>query len=142
MKNYEVDGISSASCHFFYEQSSYSKEELFQALELGQVTTSLATVNPDGLPNLAVLIPKVADETHLMFGLSANQTKLNLARTKEAVLLVYAYFPQELDKFKKNQGARVKLQLEEDPKVLQNLTKKIGKPGLTFLKIKEILPLG
>ncbi len=137
-----IDGITSASKVFYYEKSSFQKEMLLKKLDERGGAMTVATVNEDASPNLAVIIPKVASPDHLMFGISDNQTRKNILLRKKAMLGIYSYHPEEADKLQQNQGARVLLALEEDRRVLEELCRKNPQPRMIFMRIKRVLPLG
>lgn len=139
-----IDGITSASKTFYYEKSSFTNEVLFEKINEhgGEMAITVATVNEDNSPNLAVLIPKVASKEHLVFGVSDNQTRKNLLLRKKAMLAVYSKHPESDDKLIQNQGARVLLILEEDSSTLQELRNKFPQPRLIFMRILRVLPLG
>lgn len=64
-------------------------------------------------------------------------------RTKKAVICYFIYNQAETDKNKKYSGARIVVELEEDPAVLKAIrsAKKLG-DSTTIMKIVKILPVG
>ena len=72
-----VDSISAASKNH-YERSALAGEALMEAIRERTCSFTLATVNADGSPIAAVIIPGVADDGHLMFRMAANQSRTNL----------------------------------------------------------------
>lgn len=138
-----VDSISAASGKYYYEAGSYSAEQLKAALSAypyaGSVT--IATVNEDGSPNLAVAIPGLsADGQYLTFGLAANRTGLNMTTRKLAVVCIYEYRPLAENKVDRNRGCKI---IVEYPGDEANAALNAGKerPAL-HMKIVKILPLG
>jgi len=138
-----ADSISAASGKFYYEAASYTAEQLKVALSAypysGSVT--IATVNEDGSPNLAVAIPGLsADGQYLTFGFAENRTKLNMTMRKLAVVSVYEYKPTAESKADRNRGCRIILEYPGDE---ANAALNAGKerPSL-YMKIVKILPLG
>lgn len=140
----KVDSISSASTTQFYEDSAISGEELLDAIRNMEGSITLATTNEDGSPNLAVIIPGVADENTLMFGIAPNQTKINIEERKLAVMSVYIYNPEAVEKTDRNIGAKLVLKLVEDEEKITKLTKDTDTPegAMTFMEIVKVLPLG
>lgn len=139
----KVDSFTSASVKNFYEASSLKGEDLFQAIKERKCAISVATVNPDGSPNAAVVIPGMADEKTLMFGLADNQTKVNFKERKDAVVTAYIYNPESEEKLERNVGARLVTKYIDDEAKIEELMKKTeANEGTMFLEIVEILPLG
>lgn len=133
-----VETLASASVTY-YEKSSLGKEELLEAIKSAQGSCTIATVNADGTPHLTVASPGVADESHIVFGLAPSVVKDNLERTGQAVICYYIHNPAGADKFERNHGARILVELERDPEELA----KLGDSDVpTYLKIVAVLPLG
>ena len=138
-----VDSISAASKKNYYEQSSLKGTELLEELRNRRAAVSLATTNEDGTPNAAVVIPGVADEKTLMFGIADNQTKINIMARRYAVLTAYIYSPDEQDKLKRNRGARLILEVVTDKKKIDELMQKTkAQQGTIFMEIVKVLPIG
>jgi peptidoglycan hydrolase-like protein with peptidoglycan-binding domain len=138
-----VDSISSASKANYYETSSLTGVNLMNAISARKGAVAVSTTNEDGTPNIATVIPGVADENHLMFGISPNQTKTNINERKIAVLSFYIYKPEAIEKSERNIGARLILKLVEDEtKVKDLMTKTKAAEGTIFMEIVKVLPLG
>ncbi len=142
-----VEAISKASTTQYYAKSSLQGEDLWKALEARQCAISVATVNPDGSPNAAVVIPGVTkDRTALIFGLAPNQTLENFKARRLAVVTAYIYTPAAADKLERNKGARIVVEYIADPELQKKLieaNKEAGaREGSIFMKIVKILPLG
>ncbi len=142
-----ADSVSAASKANYYAKSSLQGDDLWYAIEnrLGAVT--MATVNADGSPTIATVIPGVVkDRSALMFGIAPNQTILNLRERKLAALSVYLYTAAATDKFARNRGARLVLELITDPAIIAKLVEENkdrgATAGTTFLRIVRIQPLG
>ena len=138
-----TDVLTAASGQYYYAASSYTPEALAAALKAypyaGSVT--VATVNADGTPNLAVAIPALsADGAYLSFGFADNRTKANMIERGYAVVCVYEYNPRAENKADRNKGARIILSYPGDE---ENKALNAGKerPSL-YMKIVKILPLG
>ena len=105
---------------------------------------NVATVNADGTPNIAIFVPGVADDSHIMFGFADNSTKANLLRDKVAEISYDIANPAAETKEARHQGAVLKVELEEDEAVLAEL--KANNENITdaytLLKIVEVMPIG
>jgi hypothetical protein len=142
-----ADSVSAASKANYYAKSSLQGEQLWYAIENRLGAATMATVNADGSPNIATVIPGVVkDRSALMFGIAPNQTSLNLKERKLAALSVYLYTPAATDKFERNKGARFVLELITDPALIAKLFEENKDRGAsattTFLRIVRILPIG
>ncbi len=141
----DIDSISAASTNQYYEQSSLTGEELMTSIANREGAVAVATTNPDGTPNIATVIPGVASDKHLAFGIVPNQTTNNLFGNKVAVMSYYLYEAQEEDKFERNKGARLVLQLVEDEATIKELREKNAETtsdNSIFVEIVKVLPLG
>lgn len=138
-----ADSISAASGQYYYAGSSYDRDAFVAALKAypyaGSVT--VATVNEDGSPNLAVVIPGLSpDGQYLMFGLADNRTAINMKERKLAVVAIYEYAPKAENKADRNRGARVILEYPGDE---ENERLNAGKDRKSlYMKIIEVIPLG
>lgn len=142
-----VDSISKASTGIYYAKSSLVGEDLWRALEARQCAISVATVNADGSPNAAIVIPGVTkDRLYLMFGLAPNQTGVNLRERGFAVVTAYIYNPSAADKLERNRGARIIVEYVSDPELSARLREenkdKGAAPTTIFTRIVKVLPLG
>ena len=81
------DVFTSASTNNFYEASSWTGDQLIEAIKNRSGSWTIATVNPDNTPNLAVAVFGMLDDTTLVLNLAPNQTGENIVRTKEAVAI-------------------------------------------------------
>lgn len=142
-----ADGWTSASTIFYYEKSTYTKEELGKVVRDMTAAIAIATVNPDGSANAAVIRPSMTlDNEYLMFRFGHNQTSRNFKTGKPGIIVVYKYAPEQEDKFERNKGARLEVVYEDNPEKIAELIKANADNGAiditTFLKIKRIFPLG
>lgn len=115
--------------------------------EIGKYSgvTVVSTVNADGTPNIAILTPGVADENHIVFNLApTNATMTNLKRDKVAKMVFDKPNTAAETKEERHQGAVVRLELEEDTAVLDEL--KANNEYITdsslVCKLVEVLPVG
>ena len=134
---------------YFYKDSALTDDALWNVMASYQAAPTIATVNPDGSPNLAVFMPglpmELDGERYFVFGLSDNQTKLNLEQNKTGVLALYQYDPTAEDKMERNVGARIKFEIVEDEKIIEALNKANDnaiKEDSTVCHLVEVLPLG
>jgi len=140
----DVDTITAASGMPYYKNSSYNLEQLKASLAAYpyKAAISVATVNADGSPNAAVVIPGLtADGRYLTFGLAGNRTRDNFIERELAVVMFYEYTPSA-DKANRNKGCKVVVKYVGNPEN-ERLNRAAGneKPSL-FMEIIEILPIG
>ncbi|MDR1894368.1 MAG: hypothetical protein LBQ61_06735 [Spirochaetales bacterium] len=121
---------------------------VLQAMGRYQGICTVATVNADGSPNVAIFIPGVADDSHLMFGWADNATKANFLRTKTAEL-VYDVVNLGADtKEGRHQGAVLKIVPEEDAAVLEQIKAALPEAlaanfsAFVICRIIEVNPVG
>lgn len=127
----------------FYQDNSLTKDALPLAIQGAQGGRTVATVNENGTPNIAVFAPGVRER--ITFVSPGRKTiRKNVLRTKQAVLSYFIYPKDEAEKEKRNRGARVVLELETDENVISQLRgQNPDLPDITiYMKIAEVLPLG
>lgn len=142
-----ADAVSKASTVQYYAKSSLLGEDLWKALETRQCAIAVATVNADGSPNAAVVIPGVTkDRSALVFGLAPNQTLLNFRERRLAIVTAYIYNPSAADKLERNKGARILVEFVSDPaqagKLLEDNRDKGATENSVFMRILKVMPLG
>ena len=142
-----IDSISKASTSNYYTKTSLTGEDLWKALENYQLSVSVATVNPDGSPNAAVVIPGVTkDRQHLFFGLAPNQTGINMKERKLIVVTATGYIAPKGDQKMTYSGARIIAEYVSDPAIQKKLVEqnkdKKASDSTIFLKIVKVLPIG
>ena len=142
-----IDSISKASTSNYYTKTSLTGEDLWKALETYQLSVSVATVNPDGSPNAAVVIPGVTkDRQHLFFGLAPNQTGINMKERKLIVVTATGYIAPKGDQKMTYSGATIIAEYVSDPAVQKKLVEqnkdKKASDSTIFLKIVKVLPIG
>ncbi len=142
----DMDTLSCASINF-HEDSSLFAEELIDAINSMDGTYAIATVNPDGTPNIAFVpfgCSFVQDQLYLQMNFTAySQTHVNLLRTGEAFALfsVQGDVDAESAPVYSMTGARMKLSLVRDPDVAQAINPN-GGAGAVFAEITEVWPIG
>ena len=139
----EADTVSSASVAT-EKFKSMDEQKVMAAIPTMKGIVAIATVNEDGSPNLAVFIPSAVGEDFIYFGFAPNATLANLKRTKEAVILYDEYDISVDNPADRHDGARLKVELVEDEKVLDGLKDEMGDAAsyATVVKIVEVLPMG
>lgn len=141
-KEIRVDGISGASTKNYYEKGALTDDGLMTVITEKSAGFVLSTVNPDGSPNAGVFIPGIVSGVSgkiLKFGMARNQTRINIERTKLAVMTVYKYDQDSPNEQLKHQGARLSLKLIQasDPEPAKN-----SKFSVIKMEITRIAPLG
>lgn len=145
-----VDTFTSASTgKYFYQESALQDDALWEVIANYAAAPTIATVNPDGTPNLAVFMPgmpmELEGEHYFVFGLADNQTKLNLQEKKVGVLSLYQYNPSAEEKTQRNVGARLNFELVEDSAVIDALNAAYDNgiaETMMVCHVVEVLPLG
>ena len=142
-----ADSISKASTGIYYKQTSLEGENLWKALETYQCAISVATVNADGTPNAAVVIPGITtDRAYLYFGLAPNQTGINFKERKLAVVTVIGYAAPTATSKMFTSGARIIVEYVSDPTLQAQLVEankdKKATASTIFMKIVRVLPIG
>ncbi len=140
----EVDAITSASLVDFYGNGMLSGDDLMDAINSHSGFYAVASVNPDGTPNLAFFIygcVKEGDAYYLQLGLAANQTTANVEAGSELTAM-YSALPEEGAAFPTS-GARMQLRPVVDEELLAKLLEGAPK-GYTpmYYEITAIRPLG
>lgn len=125
--------------------TNLTQAELLDAIAAYSGVSVVSTVNADGTPNIAIFTPGAAgDDSHIVFGLADNATKTNLLRDKVAKMVFDIPNTAAETKEERHQGAVVKLELEEDQAVLDELKK--GNEYITdaslVCRLVEVLPVG
>lgn len=143
----ETDSFTSASVSDFYGDSGLKDDALWTAFDSFQLTPSVATVNPDGTPNIAVVIPgshtAVDGSDYFVFGLADNQTKANLQEKGEGVMTLVGGFDDE-KKALSGIGARVSFTVvtdEDELAAVKAANEKVTDENIVC-KVTEVRPLG
>lgn len=139
----EADAAATASTYTNL-YTNMDQAAVLDAMRAYSGLCNVATVNADGTPNIAIFVPGVADDSHIMFGLADNSTKANLLRDKVAEISYDVANPAAETKEGRHQGAVLKVELEEDEEVLAEL--KANNENISdahiILKIVEVMPIG
>ena len=140
----DVDTVTSASVNDFYSDGILEGDGLMNAINTYSGFYAVASVNPDGTPNLGFYIygcVKVEDKYYLQLGLSPNQTTANVDAGSELVAM-YAALPEEGATYPTS-GARMSLSKVTDETLLEELLK-TAPQGFTpmYYEITAIRSLG
>ena len=140
----ETDAVSSASVNDFYADGVLTGDDLMNAINADTGFYAVASVNPDGTPNLGFYIygcVKVDDTYYLQLGLSPNQTTANVDAGSELVAM-YAALPAEGATYPTS-GARMALAKVTDEALLEELLK-TAPEGFTpmYYEITSVRSLG
>lgn len=120
----EIDAVTSASITDFYADGILTGDDLMNALNSYTGFYAVASVNPDGTPNLGFYIygcVKVKDSYYLQLGLADNQTTANVDAGSELVAM-YAALPAEGMTYPTS-GARMTLTKVTNEALLEELLK-------------------
>ena len=136
----EVDDVASASVMDFYGDFGISGDDLMNAVNSYTGSYVVSTVNEDGTPQVGFYIySMVKDEEtgtyYVLLGLAANQTRVNLERTKEAMALYAANPEADAEEQYAKAGARMQLKLVED----EELAAKINTTGYDTTMVCEVV---
>ena len=147
-----TDATSPAQADVVSTPSVYTKQytNLDQPTLLAEIdaytgVSVIATTNADGTPNNAILTPAACgDDSHIMFEMAPNTTKENLMRDKVAEMVFDIPNTTAETKEERHAGAVVRLELEEDPAVLEELkaNNELIRDHMVICKIVELMPLG
>lgn len=141
----DADSVSAASDTVYFDENTLTAEELYETIHnLSGGALAVSTVNADGAPNLAYIGPDMIDDDVLMFGLSDNQTRINILERKIAVAGVYLYEEEYEGGLSDSRGARLVLRLIEDAGVIAELKQRApdAPEDVLFMRIVKVLPVG
>ena len=141
--NEKQDVVATAST-YTNKYTNLDQASLIKEISNYTGVTVLATVNADGTPNIGVFTPGVAGDSHLVFNLAPNTTKENILRDKVAEMIFDKTNITAETKEERHQGATIKLELEEDKAVIEELkkSKEYITDGSLVCKIVEVMPIG
>ncbi len=140
----ETDAVSTPSTYTNL-YTNLDQAALLEEIAKYSGVTVVATTNADGTPNIAILTPGAAgDDSHIVFNLAPNTTKENILRSKQAEMVFDKVNAAAETKAERHQGAVVRLELEEDPAVLEELKKsnEYITDNSLVCKLAEVMPVG
>ncbi len=139
----EPDAATGASVADFYASAALTGDELMASINSYNGFFAVASVNPDGTPNVGFYIfscVKLGDDYYLQMGLSPNQTTANV-ENGSALMAMYAQAPAEGTPYA-TAGARMKLEAVTDAGLIEELKAIAPQQSEMFYKIVECRPLG
>lgn len=142
--NKEKQDVVATASTYTNKYTNLDQATLMEEIANYTGVTVLATTNADGTPNIGVFTPGVADDSHIVFNLAPNTTKENILRDKVAEMVFDKTNIAAETKEERHQGATIKLELEEDQSVLEELKKnnEYVTDGSLVCKIVEVMPIG
>ena len=117
-----ADAVTSASVADYYAAGMLTGDDLMNAINSYTGFYAVASVNPDGTPNIGFYIygcVKVGDAYYLQLGLAPNQTTVNVENGSELAAM-YAALPAEGATYPTS-GARMTLKQVTDEALLEEL---------------------
>ena len=139
-----VDTVTTASVNNYYQE--LTGDELMDAINSYSGFYAVASVNPDGTPNLAYFVygmKKLGDVYYIQLGIYPNQTSANI-ENGSALMAIYGKAPAEdADPKTATCGAKMVLKKVEDEAVLAELMK--GAPegfAPLYFEVVETRPIG
>ena len=117
-----ADALTSASVADFYASAALTGDELMASINSYNGFFAVASVNPDGTPNVGFYIfscVKLGDDYYLQLGLSPNQTTANV-ENGSSLMAIYAQAPAEGMSYA-TAGARMKLEAVTDADLIAEL---------------------
>ena len=138
------DAVTSASVADYYGEGILTGDNLMNAINAYTGFYAVASVNPDGTPNLGFYIygcVKIDEAYYLQLGLSPNQTTANVDAGSELVAM-YAALPAEGATYPTS-GARMTLSKVTDEALMEELLK-TAPEGFTpmYYEITAVRSLG
>lgn len=137
----EVDAVSSASVSYYFD--GIDGDELMEAINSYTGFYAIASVNPDGTPNIAFFIygmVKLEDKYYVQLGINPNQTSINIENGSD-LMAMYGKTPEAFPYA--SVGARMYLTLVTDEATLQALSA-FSPAGFTpyYLEVTKTVPMG
>ena len=142
----EVKDVVATASTYSNKYTNLSQEELLTEISRYSGVTVVATTNPDGTPNIAIFTPGAVND-HIVFNTAPCTTMDNLRREKTAEMIFDKVNVAAETKEGRHQGAAVKIALEEDEAVINELkSTEIGaayiNDNTVICKIVEVMPVG
>ena len=140
-----TDSVSKASTVYYYEDSSWDEAKVIDAIKnkvSDFAAVVISTVNEDGSPNAATIVPGLDDEGYLMFAYGSEGSTFE--NMKERQMAVLTLFEHNAEAEVKNQGARVALKVVTDEAKIKELAErnKLDAKTTIFTEIVKVIPLG
>lgn len=117
-----VDAVTTASVYNYY--GALIGDELMDAINSYSGFYAVASVNPDGTPNIAYFIfgmKKLGDVYYVQLGISPNQTTANIENGSELIAMYGALPEADAQLQSATSGAKMILKKVEDEAILAEL---------------------
>lgn len=116
-----ADAVTSASIATD-KYTNMDAQALADGVNSYSMECTVATVNEDGTPNVAVFVPGgMIENAYLTFGWTQNQTRANIERSKLAAIAFDRPNAQAESKQARHEGAVVRVELVEDEAEIERL---------------------
>ena len=139
-----VDTVTTASVYNYY--GALAGDELMDAVNSNSGFYAVASVNPDGTPNIAYFIynmKKLGDTYYIQLGINPNQTSANIDNGSALIARDGALPAADAQLASSTSGAKMVLKKVEDEATLAELLK-TAPEGFTpmYFEVVETRPLG
>ena len=139
-----VDTLTTASVANYY--GVLNGDELMDAINSFSGFYAVASVNPDGTPNIAYFIygmKKLNDTYYIQLGINPNQTTVNIENGSELIAMYGALPNPEVELKSSTSGAKMVLKKVEDEAILAELLASAPEGYVPyFYEVIETRPLG
>ena len=118
------DAVTSASVADYYASGMLTGDDLMNAINSYSGFYAVASVNPDGTPNIAYFIfgmKKLGDVYYVQLGISPNQTTVNIENGSELIAMYGALPAADAQLQSATSGAKLILKKVEDEAILAEL---------------------
>ena len=139
-----TDAVTTASVANYY--GALTGDELMNAINSYTGFYAVASVNPDGTPNIAYFVygmQKIGDVYYVQLGINPNQTTANIENGSE-LMAMYGTLPAaDAQLMTATNGAKMVLKMVDDEEILAELLK-TAPEGYTpmYYEVIETRPLG
>ena len=139
-----VDTVTTASVANYY--GALAGDELMEAINSNSGFYAVASVNPDGTPNIAYFIynmRKLGDTYYIQLGINPNQTTANIDNGSALIAMYGALPAADAQLATATSGAKMVLKKVEDEATLAELLK-TAPEGYTpmYYEVIETRPIG
>ena len=139
-----TDAVTTASVANYY--GALTGDELMNAINSYTGFYAVASVNPDGTPNIAYFVygmQKIGDVYYVQLGINPNQTTANIENGSELMAMYGALPAADAQLMTATNGAKMVLKKVDDEEILAELLK-TAPEGYTpmYYEVTETRPLG
>ena len=139
-----VDAVTTASVANYY--GALTGDELMDAINSYSGFYAVASVNPDGTPNIAYFIfgmQKIGDVYYIQLGINPNQTTANIENGSSLIAMYGALPAADAQLQSATSGAKMVLRKVEDEAILEELLKTAPEGyAPMYYEVVETRPLG